>query len=115
MADNLSQIAGTVGREPEVKESSRGAFTVLSLAVNTGYGNDEDATRWYSVAFNDPVVQDFVRRNIRKGSAIVVEGYENEREYNGRTYFNFNAFRVGFVEWFVKSRAQAAPAVEEDL
>ena len=114
MADYLVQIAGTVGRDPEVKNGPKGDFTTLSVASNLGYGGERDDTRWYSVAFNDPIVQDFVRKNIRKGNAIVVEGYVNPREYNGSTYYNMSGFRVGFVEWFVKGRAQAAPAGRED-
>lgn len=113
MADNLVQVAGTVGRTPEVKSGPKGEFVTFSVAANIAYG--DNGSRWYSVAVNDPLVQEFVKKNFHKGTAVVVEGYVNPKEYNGSTYYNMSGFRVGFVEWFVKGRATKSESEEEDL
>lgn len=111
----LTQVVGTVGRAPEVKESSKGEFVSLSIAANLDYDSGPESTRWYSVAFNDPQVQGYVLQNIRKGMSIAVEGSLWEKDSNGRTYYNINGFRVGLVEWFVKGRTQERDTSEEDL
>lgn len=111
----LTQIVGTVGRAPEVKQGKKGDFVSFSVAANLDYDGTPESTRWYSVGFNDPQVQDYVLQNIRKGMAVAVEGSVWEKQSNGRTYYNVTGFRIGLVEWFVKGRSQPRDTSEEDL
>jgi len=112
----LTQIAGNVGRAPEVKSGSKGDFVSFSVAVARSYGDDPDSTRWYRVSVNDPQVQDFVLGRVRKGTPIVLEGSAYETEYQGATQHNLNAFRVGLVDWFVKgTQPKTRQSEDEDL
>ncbi len=60
-----------------------------------------------------PAVRQFVQRELRKGTPVVVEGYVNQSTWDGQTYNNISGFRVGIVDWFTLERA--APSSEEDL
>lgn len=111
---DLAQAAGYVGTPPEMKPGRDGEeFLTFSLAVNTGYGDDAQ-TKWLGVAVNRPDLQDYVMENVRKGSAVVVEGYPRTVERNGTTYHNFTAFRVGLVNWYVRG-TQPQTRDDEDL
>ena len=110
----LEHIAGNVGRNPETKSGRKGDFTVFSVAVNRGYGDEPDATQWYSVMVNDERVQAFVHANIRKGTPVVLEGRSYKNEYGGKTYDNFTAYRVGTVDWFVKGHTARPVKAQED-
>ena len=110
----LEQIAGNVGRSPEVKPGYEGNdFTSFSVAVNRSYG-EEGNTQWYSVAINKPALQAWVQDNIRKGSAVVVEGSTKETTRDGTTFHNMTGFRVGLVDWF-RPGATAPREEEEDF
>ena len=110
----LEQIAGHVGRSPEVKPGYEGSdFTSFSVAVTRSYGDEDDnRTQWYSVAINKPALQAWVQDNIRKGSAVVVEGNTKESTRDGTTYYNMTGFKVGLVDWF--RPGTTAPRVEEE-
>jgi hypothetical protein len=107
----VKQIAGYAGRNPEIKEGSKGEFVSFSMGVSRSYGDDDDSTLWYRIAVNDPQVQNFVMTKVRKGTPIVLEGSEYETEYQGTKQLNLNAYRVGLVDWFVKG----APSAREPL
>lgn len=110
---DLSQAAGYTARDPERKPGRDGEdFLAFSIGVNTGYGDDSE-TKWLGVAVNRPDLQDFVMANVRKGTPVVVEGFERTVERNGNTYHNFQAFRVGIVDWYV--RGTQPQREEEDL
>lgn len=111
---DLSQAAGYVARDPEMKPGRNNEdFLSFSIGVNTGYGDDAE-TKWLSVAVNRPDLQDFVMGNVRKGTPVVVEGFERTVERNGNTYHNFQAFRVGVVDWYTRG-SQPQQREEEDL
>jgi len=110
----LEQIAGYVGRDPEVKPGrDDSTFTSFTVGVNTGYGEDSE-TKWYGVAVNRKELQDWVQANIRKGKPIVAEGVSSTVTREGATFNNFTAYRVGIVDWFVLGMP-AAPREDEDL
>lgn len=110
----IEQIAGYVGSNPEVKEGKRGDFIIFRIGVNESYG--DDGTKWYGCTVFDELVQAFVKSNVRKGTPVVLEGTVSQNEYDGKSFNNFNVFRVGLVEWFVKGRAnQATDREEEDF
>ena len=101
----VSQIAGNVGRDPEVKKGPYGEFVVFSLATTrmlpTEMGGSDGETRWYDVSVNKEWLQEWVLENVHKGSRIAVEGFPRKEEYEGRPQYRMSAFRVGAVDWAV--------------
>jgi hypothetical protein len=97
---DLQHIAGYVAAAPEVKQGNDGEFTTFRVGVSTGYGDDGE-TRWYSVAINNTTLQQYVQENISKGTPVVVEGITRIVQRGENTYYNFNGYRVGKVDWFV--------------
>ena len=110
---NLSHIAGYVAAAPEVKEGSNGSFTTFRVGVSTGYG-EEGETRWYSVAVNNEILQSYVQENITKGTPVVVEGIERVVQRGENTYYNFNGYRVGKVDWFVIGNQQPKRKTDDE-
>lgn len=111
----IRHIAGNVGSDPEEKQGREGStFVSFRLAVTRAYGDEPDATRWYSVAVNKDALQSEVLTNIRKGAKVVCEGTASSKESNGKTYYNFNAFRVGFIEWLVPSGSARKTTTRDD-
>ena len=94
----LKQIAGIVGRDPEVVAGDWGEFTKFSVAVTRSYGDDGE-TRWYGVTVNKDALQEWVKRNLHKGSRVVCEGVPKSHDYQGEKQHDFAAFRVGLVDW----------------
>lgn len=113
----LTQIAGYVADKPEVREYDGDEFTTFRVGVNRFYDDDVDeSTRWYGVAVNKPAVQDFVQAELRKGTAVVVEGTVSKKEGDGVTFYNMNGYRVGLVDWFVAGSGDYdSDDEEEDL
>jgi len=99
----LLQIAGYVGGKPEIRSGRDGdEFTSFRVGINRFYDDElEEATRWYSVGVNKPALQDWVQANIRKGTAVVVEGTPSKKDWQGTTQHNMSGYRVGLVDWFV--------------
>jgi single-stranded DNA-binding protein len=99
----LLHIAGYVAARPEVRTNRDGdEFTSFRVGINRFYDDEEEeSTRWYGVAVNKPAVQDFVLENLRKGTAVVVEGTPSTHEYQGETQHDLTGYKVGLVDWFV--------------
>jgi hypothetical protein len=110
----LEHIAGYVGGRPEVKDGPKGEWVNFSVGVTRGYGEDAQ-TQWYGVGVNDQQVQDFVMSKVRKGTPVVLEGRSYKSERGGVEYDNFNAYRVGLVDWFVKGSGSRQTREDEDL
>ena len=115
----LSHIAGYVAAAPEIKQGrdrdgNPSEFTTFRIGVNVGYG-EESETKWFGVAVNNPDLQDYVNGTLRKGTPVVCEGVARTVERNGSIFNNFNAYRIGVVDWFVRGRAQSRKPEEEDL
>ena len=112
----LTHITGYAVGKPDIRIGNKGEFVSFSMAVTRFYDRERsDAQRWYRIAVNNPMVQQFCLDNIRKGTPVVLEGSEYTTEYQGQTQYNLNAFRVGLVDWFVKGAAAAPREEEEDL
>jgi single-stranded DNA-binding protein len=113
--EDLQQAAGYVARDPETKPGRDGEdFVSFSIGVNTGYGDDSE-TKWLGVAVNRPDLQDWVMANVRKGNAVVVEGFGRTVTRGDNTYNNFSAFRVGKVDWYVRGSSAPAPRDDDDF
>lgn len=102
---DLVHKVGTVGRNPERKDTSAGEIVKFSLAVNKQYGEGADNTEWIDVAVWKPELGESVMQEVYKGAKVAVEGNLKSREVEGKTYWDFSAFRVGLVAWITKSGA----------
>jgi hypothetical protein len=114
----LVQLWGTLGKDPEPKETSAGTVVELSLAIPTGFDR-EDPTNWYDVSVWDEVLQQqLLARNspIRRGVRVAVSGWLTFRMgSNGKEYPKVKAFSLGLIDWLERSapgqaRRPAAPA-----
>jgi len=107
---DLTQRVGVVGREPETKTTSRGDIVKFSLAVPKNYDRGPESTEWVEVAVFNEELQAKVLDEVYKGAKVAVEGNLKLREYEGKTFRDFVALRVGLVAWIAKSgSAQAKP------
>ncbi len=107
----LQQIAGNVGRDPEVRNTGKGDVVKFSVAVSRGYGDDAP-TEWYDAAVFNDQLRPVVLREIHKGTRVVLEGTVKERQVDGKTYRDFVANRVGVVEWLRRDQAPAADGLD---
>lgn len=62
-------LTGNVGRDPEVKQSTKGEFITFSVAVN----NKKDAEWIDCSVFNEKLVG-LVKQYVKKGSKLLLEG-----------------------------------------
>lgn len=115
--DDLVQVVGVVGQDPKRKQAGDNEIVQFSLAVPRNYGRENDSTKWVDVAVWNEDLQREVLDTVKKGQKIAVEGSVKERQYEGKTYTNFNALRVGHVAWIARNQqAQgktAAPDPED--
>lgn len=89
-------IVGTVGKDSEIRQNTRGEFITFSVAVNKGYSRDA-GTDWFSCNYYNTKLAD----HIKKGRKVVVNGQLSidEKEYDGKktTYYNIYANQVEFA------------------
>jgi single-strand DNA-binding protein len=116
-------IVGNIGRDPEVKNTSKGEIVEFSVAVSEGvakYNGEqyEVPTRWYRVTVWDDALRPLAR-TFTKGEKVAVKGTLRTREYQGKTYDEISAYTFANVgEWARKAPktqpiAAAAPASDE--
>lgn len=85
-------LAGTVGRDSELKHTQKGEMLTFSVAVDDGYGQDKK-TMWFDVVV-------FGKRgaslepHIKKGTKVTVCGEFGAREHNDKTYFTCKASEI---------------------
>ena len=110
--DPLKSLAGRVGKDPVQRDTRKGTVVGFSIAVPTGY-DDADAPIWFDVSVFNEGLQASVLAEIQKGQQVAIEGFYSTREYNGKTYHQLTANRVGLIEYLARSKRQApasAPA-----
>lgn len=78
-------IQGNLTKDPESFKTNSGA-TVASfgIACNNKYGGEEETVYKDCKAFNAKA--EFILRNMRKGSQVIVEGRLTQRKKDDRTY-----------------------------
>lgn len=102
----LVGIVGVVGRDPEIKTTSKGPLTKFSVAVSDGFGEGAKTT-WFNVAIFNEGLQDWAQNNVYKGAQVAVQGTVTEKEGYGPDML---AVRVGLVTWGQRSKlGQSAP------
>lgn len=85
---NKVQLIGNLGNDPDVKELESGKrLAKFSVATNEQYknanGETVKETQWHNiVAWNKTA--EFVRKNLKKGSEVVVDGKIISRSYNDK-------------------------------
>ena len=79
-------LVGRVTRNPE--DAKAGAKDVVKASVFRNFSYDKDDGTFVDVtAFGERAKT--ALRNVSKGDRIALEGTLKEREYNGKTYFDF--------------------------
>lgn len=96
----IRHIAGNVGADPERRDGrDDSTFVTFRVAVTRDYDEGSEA-RWYGVSVNREALQDAVMDSVRRGSRVIIEGVPSTSKGNdGRTFYNFKAFRVGLVDY----------------
>lgn len=108
----LITVNGNASRDPVVKDTPKGQVVAFGLAVTTGY-DDSDGPRWIDVSVWNAGLARWVTANIYKGAKVAIEGFQAFREYNGKTFEQVNAQKVGLVEWGPRSqRGEVVPPIE---
>ena len=90
-------IVGTVGKDSEIQENTKGQSVVISVAVNRGYKR-EDGTDGFTVYYWNTKVAEFIKKGTKitaSGSLQIVEreGQDGQK----RTYFNVRASDIDFT------------------
>lgn len=124
----LQHYSGNVGRDPEELDTKNGPRVIFQLAITRGFGKDADDTQWAKVWVSKEPLMGDVLEKVYKGARVVVVGPEvNETQYEGQTYYDITAFKVGLVDWLgfresdrkarpaPRTRAQSTPVEDEDV
>ncbi len=106
MAD-LDFVVGNVGREPEQKMAGDKKIVEFTIARPTGFGKNAGEPMWFTVAVWDDSIKEQVLREVRKGEPWAVVGPVKEREYNGKTYRNISAYRIGRVGFLFPTKSES--------
>lgn len=78
-------IQGNLTKDPEEFKTDGGATVArFSVACNNRYGGEEETVYKDCKAFNAKA--EFILRNMRKGSQVIVEGRLTQRKKDDRTY-----------------------------
>ena len=92
-------IAGTVGRDAELRQTQGGdAVLSFSLAVDNGKdrdGNKRDAT-WYDCSLWGKRAN-ALASHINKGEKLTVTGRPSAREHNGKVYMQCSVNELTFM------------------
>ena len=106
-------IVGTIGRDCEVRQNTKGEFATFSVAVNKGYSRD-GGTDWFQVNYYNTKLAQY----LTKGKKVVASGSLDIVDKDGRTFYNIRANQVEFAG-DAKPREQVqyndhAPSQEQD-
>lgn len=78
-------IQGNITKDPEEFKTDSGVTVArFSVACNNRYGGEEETVFKECKAFNTKA--EFILRNMRKGSQVIVEGRISQRKKDDRTY-----------------------------
>lgn len=105
-------IIGTVGREPELKQTSAGPVLEFSVAVNS-WAKSGETTAWYRVSM-------FGKRGeslssmIHKGEKIGASGRLVPREYQGKNGAGLSLDLKADSITLLGGKRDAAPRAERD-
>jgi single-stranded DNA-binding protein len=115
MANNpIRKVIGNVGQNPTQEYTPSGKPVVnFTIADPVTYGREAPEPRWHKVAIWDTHIGEQVLKQVKKGDLLAVAGPVEEREVNGKTYRNMNAWRIGKVSLFMPARTfTGAPSAD---
>lgn len=104
----LVGIVGNLGKDPEIKSTSKGDITKFTVFESHGFGPDApESTRYAAAIFNEGL-QEWAQENLKSGSAVAVQGTitKNDRGYPD----DLMVVRIGRVEWGTRTKREDAPA-----
>ena len=81
---NVITIAGVLGRDPETRQVGDTSVTEVSVAVRREYAGKGPYTDWFRCSVWERSGGKFLADYGRKGSAVVVTGRMQAREYQDR-------------------------------
>jgi single-strand DNA-binding protein len=85
-------IAGTIGRDAEVRSAGERRVTGWSVAVDDGWG-DKKTTLWFDCNLWGPRGEKLAGF-LTKGGKVTVSGSLSTREHNGKTYLTVDVSDV---------------------
>ena len=85
-------IAGTIGRDAEIREAGERRVTGWPVAVDDGWG-DKKTTMWFDCNWWGQRGEK-VAPYLTKGGKVTVTGELKTREHNGKTYMSVEVFDV---------------------
>jgi len=107
---NRVQIAGHLGRDPEVRETKTGSSVATMSVATTEYVKDgENRTEWHrAVAFGKTA--DACREHLHKGSLVLIDGRLQTRQWEDRDGNKRSTTEVvvGQVVFLDKQRTETA-------
>lgn len=104
MTTTYLTIAGNVGRDPEVKSTSKGEVVEFTVAVN----HTDGTTTWFRVSSWD-ADEGSVARSVRKGDTVAVNGKYVAREWEGKITHQLTAYNLTILDWERGGRKDALP------
>jgi len=115
----IRQIAGNVVADPEERDGQYGKWCTFRMAVSRtlpAEGEQYGESRFYGVSVNREALVEDVLARVKKGSRVVCEGKASKIEKDGTTFYNFKAWRVGFVDYlgFSSSYEEGEDITDED-
>ncbi len=84
-------IFGRLTKDGEVRQTDTGKFVTFSVAVNEGYGENQQAI-FFDVAYNREGIAPY----LTKGKQVTVHGDFKTSVYNDKTYLKIQAYKVEF-------------------
>jgi|TARA_Y100000310_G_scaffold280625_1_gene300480 single-strand DNA-binding protein len=84
---NSITVIGNLGRDPEIRETSKGSkYATLSIATNRVIQGERE-TDWHKVVVWDAKIADVLQRFTKKGSKVLLQGRLTyaQWEKNGQT------------------------------
>lgn len=80
-------LLGRVGRDPEMRSTSTGSVTNVTLATTRSWkapsGEKKEETEWHSVVFFGRSAET-VSQYVQKGSELYIEGRNHYSKYTGK-------------------------------
>jgi single-strand DNA-binding protein len=90
MSVNKVILVGNVGKDPEVREMQSGSsVATFSIALSERWrdkvsGEQKEKTEWVSIAIFSPGLVEVVRKYIKKGAKVYIEGSLQTRKWQDK-------------------------------
>ena len=82
--NNIYQVIGYVGKDPEIRNFDTGKMCSFSVATNSSYKNKQGEkiteTEWHNVVSFNPNLVDIVEKYVSKGQQVAVSGSMKTRQ-----------------------------------